>query len=223
VKPYDVVSALEEVVAEYGGSKYAVAVDSCTNAILLALKYTKMINEQWTDADGDKMRRGPELHFVDLPKKTYVGVAYAVLNAGLKCTFRDEIWSGAYKLGGTNIIDSARRFRKGMYVKNSLYCLSGHWGKHLRMGNGGFILTDDYEAATILKIMRFDGRTAGLPPKMDNFIYPSHHCYMIPENAARGLMLMSYMPDDNLDIPWDEYCDLSQFPIFRDKWEFQGN
>ena len=163
------------------------------------------------------------LKTVGLPNKTYVGVAYAVLNAGLKCTFRDYQWQGAYPLEGTNIIDSARRFRKGMYVKNSLYCLSGHWSKVLKMGRGGFILTDDYEAATILKIMRFDGRTAGLPPKMDNFIYPGYHCYMLPSEAAHGLMLMASMPNDNLDVPWDDYTDLSQYPIFRDKWEFQGN
>ena len=46
---------------------------------------------------------------------------------------------------------------------------------------------------------------------------------MLPEEAGRGLMLMSYMPDDNLDIPWDDYADLTQYPIFRDEWEFQGN
>jgi dTDP-4-amino-4,6-dideoxygalactose transaminase len=210
-------------VAEYAGSKYAVAIDSCTNAILLALKYTVMKHKDTEREEGRLYGANSVLDYVTLPNKTYVGVAYAVLNAGLKCRFRDYQWQGAYTLEGTNIIDSARRFRRGMYVKGSLYCLSAHWGKHLKIGRGGFILTDDYEAASILRIMRFDGRTAGLPPKMDKFIYPSNHCYMLPEEAARGLMLMSYMPDDNLDIPWDDYADLSLYPIFRDEWEFQGN
>jgi len=215
VQPYDIVDALEKRVAEYAGSKYAVAVDSCTNALLLALRYSKWRSEHGVESVmyGD----GTKLESITLPNKTYVGVAYAVLNAGLKCKFKDYEWQGAYKLEGTDIIDSARRFRRGMYVKGSLYCLSAHWGKHLKIGRGGFILTDDYEAATILRIMRFDGRTAGLPPKMDNFIYQSNHCYMLPEEAARGLMLMSYMPDVNADIPADDYADLSKYPIFTEQ------
>jgi hypothetical protein len=181
-----------------------------------------MKHDQTKDWEGKVYGAYSKLEKVGLPCKTYVGVAYAVINAGLKCTFKDYEWQGAYPLEGTSVIDSARRFRKGMYVKNSLYCLSAHWGKHLKIGRGGFILTDDYEAATILKIMRFDGRTAGLPPKMDKFIYPSNHCYMLPEEAARGLMLMSYMPPDNIDIPVDDYADVSLYPIFKDKWEAQG-
>ena len=37
--PYSVVEALEKRIAKYGGSKYAVACDSCTNALTLCLKY----------------------------------------------------------------------------------------------------------------------------------------------------------------------------------------
>jgi dTDP-4-amino-4,6-dideoxygalactose transaminase len=200
MKPYDVVAALEERVAEYGGSKYAVAVDSCTNAILLALIYERMTS-------GYKV--------VELPKYTYVGVAYAVRNAGLGIKFTDSMWQGAYKIGGTLVIDSARRFHRGMYEPGSLYCLSAHWGKHLKIGRGGFILTDNENVANTLRLMRFDGRTAGVPPRQDNFTVPGYHCYMLPEEAARGLMLMNYMPDDNPDIPWDDYADLSQFDVFK--------
>lgn len=194
--PYDIVRALEERVAEYAGAPYAVAVDSCTNALLLSLRYVNC----------------PK---VILPRYTYVGVAYAVLNAGGRCGFRNDIWSGTYELGNTNIIDSARRFKKNMYVPDSLYCLSAHWGKHLKIGRGGFILTDNTEAYRVLQKMRFDGRTAQVDPAHDNFIYPGYHCYMLPEESARGLMLMNYMPDDNPDLPWDNYPDLSKFPIFR--------
>ena len=104
-----------------------------------------------------------------------------------------------------------------MYKGNEgkLYCLSAHWGKHLKIGRGGFILTDDAEEVRKLKIMRFDGRTAKVPPKEDNFILPGFHCYMLPEESARGLMLMASMPDDNTDIPWDDYADLSTHDIFK--------
>ena len=42
--PWDIVDAFEKMVAEYAGSKYAVAVDNCTNAIFLCLKY---LNPLW--------------------------------------------------------------------------------------------------------------------------------------------------------------------------------
>jgi dTDP-4-amino-4,6-dideoxygalactose transaminase len=203
IQPYDIVAELENRVAEYAGSKYAVAVDSCTNALFLALKFTRF-----------KAGLNALTH-AGLPKRTYVGVAYACINAGYRCEFRDEMWSGAYRIIGTPIIDAARRFKRGMYEKGSLYCLSAHWGKHLKIGRGGFILTDDEGVAKALRIMRFDGRSAGVPPKSDVFVMPGYHCYMLPEEAARGLMLMNYMPDDNPDIPWDDYADLSQWPIFQ--------
>ena len=37
--PWDVVDTFEKKLAAYGGSKYAVAVDSCTDAMFLCLKY----------------------------------------------------------------------------------------------------------------------------------------------------------------------------------------
>jgi hypothetical protein len=86
----------------------------------------------------------------------------------------------------------------------------------LKIGRAGFILTDDIEAVKILKIMRFDGRKEGVPPLKDNFIYPGYHCYLLPEEASRGLMLMASMPDENKDIPPDGYADLSKFPIFTE-------
>jgi dTDP-4-amino-4,6-dideoxygalactose transaminase len=197
---YDIVSELEKRVADYAGAPYAVAVDSCTNAILLSLKYHFSFETPKT---------------IGLPAFTYVGVAYAVLNSGGICQFVDSRWNGAYRLLGTMIIDSARRFRRDMYRNDSLYCLSCHWGKHLKIGRGGFILTDDENAYNTLKRMRYDGRRAGVAPKDDNFDVPGFHCYMLPEEAARGLRLMDYIPDDNPDLPWDDYVDLRQFPIFQ--------
>lgn len=39
VNPYKIVSDFEQAIAEYAGSKYAVAVESCTAAIFLSLMY----------------------------------------------------------------------------------------------------------------------------------------------------------------------------------------
>jgi len=39
--PFKIVSDFEETVADYTGAPYAVAVDSCTNALFLCLKYNE--------------------------------------------------------------------------------------------------------------------------------------------------------------------------------------
>lgn len=200
MSPYDTVDELERRVAAYGGSKYAVAVDSCTNALLLALVL--------------RFQQGA-CKVVSLPKRTYVGVAHAVINAGGRCEWRDEDWQGEYLLGETKIVDAARRFKRGMYKSGTLYCVSCHWGKILRIGRGGFILTDNIEEYETLRRMRCDGRRIGVIPTQDNFDIRGFHCYMLPSEAAHGLMLMSYMPDNNADLPRDNYADLSQFPVFK--------
>ncbi len=198
MNPYQVVDDFEKAVAEYAGAKYAVAVESCTSALLLAMKYYR-VDE------------------VTLPNKTYVGVAHSVLHAGGKCVFSDYEWKGAYQLNPYPIIDSARRFHRDMYVPGTLYCLSFHWAKHIPIGRGGMILTDNKEAYEWLKRARLDGRKAGVPPKEDTFDVPGYHVYMIPELAARGLMFMSLNKNKDFeDLPEDNYADLSKLNIFKD-------
>ena len=199
--PYDNVAEIEKRIAEYAGAPYGVAVNSCTNALMLSIKLRFMEGHP---------------HQVLLPAHTYVGVPYAVVNAGGTCLFEDFQWSGAYSLEPLRVVDSARRFRKGMYVPHTLYCLSFHWGKLLPIGRGGMILCETRREAELLKRMRFDGRKAGCPPSEDHFHTPGYHCYMIPEDAARGLMLMSYAKDEYEDLPWDDYSDLSKFDVFKE-------
>jgi hypothetical protein len=78
------------------------------------------------------------------------------------------------------------------------------------------ILTDDAEAADTLRRMRYDGRAPGVSPAEDMFDVPGWHVYMIPEDAARGLMLMANVRDAYEDIPWDNYPDLSRHPLFQE-------
>lgn len=196
MNPYEVVHDFERVVADYAHAPYAVAVDSCTNALFLCLGlYTPRI--------------------VALPCRTYVGVVHAAINAGHKLRFIDYDWHGVYTIGNTDIVDSARRFRVGMYLPGTYYCLSFHWGKHLPIGRGGMILLDDGDDCELLKRMRYDGRTAGVPPSKDTFDCPGYHCLMHPDDAARGLTLMQYAPRISKDLPWDGYADLSKSEYFK--------
>ena len=40
---WDAVDLFEKTIAEYAGSKYAIAVDNCTDALFLCLKYLKIV------------------------------------------------------------------------------------------------------------------------------------------------------------------------------------
>lgn len=203
MQTYDIVDEFERRVAGYAGASYGVAVNSCTNALMLSGLYRQL--------EG-KLRVNCET--VILPKHTYVGVPYAFLNAGYDVRFADMQWSGFYEIDPLGIVDSARRFTSGMYVPGTLWCLSFHETKVLPIGDGGMILTDDKKAYDALRQMRFDGRTPGKSVFDDEFTLPAHHCHMKSQIATQGLMLMAGVKDDNRDIP-GHYPDLSKMEYFR--------
>ncbi len=197
---YDIIDEFEKTVAEYAGAEYGIAINSCTNAIMLSVKYSIIFNK-----------------LISIPKYTYVGVPYAIINAGGICHFDNRVWAGSYEIivDGCKIIDSARRFKRGMYISGSLYCLSFHEIKHLPIGDGGMILTDDKKEHDDLRQMRFDGRTPGVLVLDDDFTLPAFHCHMKPDVATRGLMLMAGVKDYYEDLP-GEYPDLSKYKIFTE-------
>lgn len=198
VNPYKIVSDFEEAIAEYAGSKYAVAVESCTAAIFLSLIY-----------------RNVKGQFVSTPKHTYPGVPCSIIHAGGKVHFTDEDWKGAYELYPFKIVDAALLFKKDMY-EGGFYCLSFHIKKLLPIGRGGMILTDDEAACKWFKKARFDGRDP-VPLLEDNFTMLGWNCYMQPTDAARGLQLLQALGDRELpplDVKAQGYPDLSQFKIY---------
>jgi len=125
--PYKIVKMFEEEVAEYTGAPYAVAIDSCTNALFLTCNYLQVKE-------------------VIIPKKTYLSVPQSVIHAGGKVIFEDKCWSGAYQLRPYPIWDCAKRLTSNMYKLNTYMCLSFHIKKTLSIGKGGMILTDNLEA-----------------------------------------------------------------------------
>jgi dTDP-4-amino-4,6-dideoxygalactose transaminase len=195
--PFDTVRNFEKALAEYAGSKYAVAVDSCTSALLLACAYLKVEE-------------------VVIPKRTYPSVPCSIIHAGGWVKFEDLEWSGIYQLKPYPIYDGAKRFRRNMYVPGSLHCLSFHAKKLLPIGRGGAILTDDPEAVEWFKVASFDGRHPGVPLAEDKFDMIGWNVYMGPEQAARGHLMLSMTKDENEDQEENPpYPDLSQFEIFH--------
>ncbi len=177
MNPHKITQEFEERIAEYAGSKYAVAIDSCCNALFLCLNYIRATR-------------------VNLPKFTYPGVACSVINSGAEVRFSNKKWQGTYKLEPYDITDGALRFKKGMY-KSGLHCLSFHAKKHLPIGRGGMILTDDFDAYWWFRKARFDGRSE-LPLTEDTISMVGWNCYMTPEQSARGLTLFNTIKDKDL-------------------------
>ena len=194
---FKVVAEFEKAVAEYAGSKHAVAVDCCTNAIFLSLKLQQELG----------FRAGE----ITCPARTYVSVPMAIIHAGFRVRFEDFDWRGVYQLKPLPIFDGAKRFRRGMY-QGGLHCLSFHTKKILNIGRGGMILTDSAEQAAWLRKSRYDGR-AEKPYPEERIETLGWHCYMMPDQAARGLMLLNALPDDNEDLE-EDYPDLRKMPVF---------
>ncbi len=197
--PFQVVRMFEEEVAEYTGAPYAIAVDSCTNAIFLACKYLQVKN-------------------VEVPKKTYLSVPQSVQHAGGKVIFKDIDWSGIYQLKPYPIYDAAKRFTSDMYIKDSFMCLSFHIKKLLPIGKGGVILTDNKEAVDWFRKARYEGRSEK-NYMQDNIKFSGWNMYMSPEQAARGLFLMLNYPKDMPDLIENEgrgYKDLTEFDLYKD-------
>ena len=197
--PFEIVSWFEEAVAEYAGAPYGIATDSCTDAIYLSCKYLGVDNKTIT-----------------IPKCTYVSVPQSILQAGASLDFEDLDWQGIYQLKPTPIYDSAKRLTSNMYIPGSYMCLSFHHKKHLKIGKGGMILTDDKKAVSEIKKMRYEGRSIGIPYQEDSIDRMGYNMYMTPEQAARGLTLLMDHPkncEDLIENP--PYKDLTKFKFIQ--------
>lgn len=196
-RAFRVVEMFEEAMCEYSGARYGVATESCSMALFLSLLHED-VNQQ----------------DVNIPARTYISVPAAIRHAGGTPILIEREWQGAYWLGATAIVDSALRMRADMYAAGSLYCVSFHARKHLKIGRGGMVLTDDPYAAEWIRRARFDGRTGSVPFMEDEVEQVGWNGYMTPEQAARGLQLLEHLPDENEDLTPD-YPDLRLLPAFR--------
>lgn len=213
---HDITKAFEQALAEYCGSKYAVAVDNESNALFLALTYHKQHTFYFADFGNDT---------IEIPKHTYTSVPCEIIHAGFKVKFIDSnpFLTGAYRLGHTSVIDSALRFTADMYKPGEFQCLSftGPY-KHLKLGKGGAILTDNEHAYLWFKKARFSGR-AECSYHEDNFDdnpVLGINAYMPVETAARGLQMMAqfYNRDGSKKHNEDlslEYPDLSKYKLWQ--------
>jgi dTDP-4-amino-4,6-dideoxygalactose transaminase len=202
---YKITEEFEERLADYTGSRYAVTVDNQSNALFLSLMYEKIGGMEIT-----------------IPSRTYPSVPCEIIHAGGKVKFREvkgTTIKGAYQLFPTKVWDSALRFTADMYRPGTHMCISftGPY-KHFKLSKGGAILTDNHDAYLWFKRARYSGRRE-CSYHEDHFDMLGWNFYMMPELAARGLLLMNQFYEiggkkkvnEDLELP---YPDLSKFKIY---------
>ena len=102
-----------------------------------------------------------------------------------------------------------------MYIPNTYMCLSFHIKKHLKIGKGGMILTDNEEAAIWFRKARYEGRSEKLYHE-DDIDMLGWNMYMTPQQASMGLSLLQNYPKHSEDLDENNgYRDLTEFTIFK--------
>jgi dTDP-4-amino-4,6-dideoxygalactose transaminase len=193
---FNTVTEFENQVAEFFGASYAVAVDSCTHGVELCLRYTL--------AD----------HII-VPKNTYISIPFLANKLQIELEWKTENWIDYYYLTD-KVIDAAVLWKPNSYVSGTYMSLSFQYQKHLSLGRGGMILTDDLESAERLKKMSYDGRLPNIPWREQDIEAYGYHYYMTPETAQLGL---EKLPQAKLTPPrqWTikDWPDLTQMSIFK--------
>jgi len=203
---YDITAEFEKRLADYTGAPYVVTVDNQSNALFLALMFENVKGQEIT-----------------IPSRTYPSVPCEIIHAGAKVKFtpvEGKTLKGAYQLAPTNVWDSALRFTADMYKPGTYMCVSftGPY-KHFKLSKGGAILTDSFDAYSWFKRARYSGRRE-CSYHDDYFDMLGWNFYMMPELAARGLLLMNQFynldgtkkHNEDLELP---YPDLSKFDIYK--------
>ena len=193
---FEAVEEFEKKIAEFYGAPYGVAIDSCTHGIELCLRYTKVDN-------------------ITCPRKCYISVPMLANKLNIDLNWADSDWENYYWLT-PNIIDAAVYWKQNSFIQYNYMCLSFQFQKHLSVGRGGMILTDNKEAAITLKKMSYDGREPGIPWRQQNVDTMGYHYYMTPETAQLGLDKL----DEAINTKpkqWtiDDYPDVSKLKVFQ--------
>ena len=207
---YKITEDFEKSLSDYTGAPYVITVDNQSNALFLALYYENYV------------KKSIKTDRIGIPSRTYRSVPCEIIHAGLKVDFypvEGNTIKGAYELVGSNVWDSALRFTADMYQPDTHMCISftGPY-KHFKLSKGGAILTDDEMAYEWFKRARFSGRRE-CSYHDDHFDMLGWNFYMMPELAARGMLLMSQFynldgtkkVNKDLELP---YPDLSKFEIY---------
>ena len=144
----DIVTEFENNFASYVGAKYAVSLNSATNAIYL-------INKLWYNET------------YKVPTMIPPVVLNALITSGSKIEFTDDTWwigDSFYLNCGTdfNVIDSAQKVYKNQFINESFYdndlmYFSFYPTKMIGSSDGGMVVSNDKSKIDKIREMTFNG------------------------------------------------------------------
>ena len=193
---FDIVREFEEKISSFFGSPYAVAIDSCTHGVELALRYTNAMK-------------------ISCPKRTYLSIPFLSKKLNIDLEWRDENWVDYYYIT-ENVIDAAVLWKKDSYIPKTFMGISFQYQKHLSLGRGGALLLDNEEAYFQIKKMSYDGRIPNSPWRDQDIDTFGLHYYMTPETAQNGVNKFQ----EAIETPprqWvvSDWPDLTEMKIFK--------
>lgn len=193
---FDIVKEFEGKISSFFGSPFAVAIDSCTHGVELALRYTNAKK-------------------ISCPKRTYLSVPFLSKKLNIDLEWRDENWLDYYYIT-ENVVDAAVLWKKDSYIPGTFMGISFQYQKHLSLGRGGALLLDDEKAYIQIKKMSYDGRIPNTPWRDQDIDTFGLHYYMTPETAQNGVNKFQ----EAVDTPprqWvvSDWPDLTQMKIFK--------
>lgn len=194
---FDTVNQFEQAVADYFGAPYAVAVDCCTHAVELCLRYQSV-------------------QVTDCPVHTHISIPFTLIKLNLTWQWNHSPWNQYYYFSNSSVVDAAAFWQKDGYVPGTMMCLSFQQNKHLSLGRGGIILLDDLQAQRDLIRLSYDGRDRGSSWFTQPISQVGYHYYMTPETAQLGLDRLpaaQQRPWQNWDS--SRYVYLPDFPVFQ--------
>ena len=193
---FQAVTEFENKLAQFFGSPYAVATDCCTHGVELSLRYTKA-------------------QVIEVPKHTYLSIPFLAHKLNIELKWKDDNWRDYYYLTD-KVIDAAVLWKKDSYIPGTYMSISFQYQKHLSLGRGGVILTDDKIAAEELKKMSYDGRLPNIPWREQNIASIGYHYYMTPETAQLGLSkLENAINSQPRQWVTEDWPDLTNMKIFK--------
>lgn len=195
---FETVAEFEKQIADFFGAPHAVAVDCCTHALELCFRH------QGVDS-------------IAVPTHTYISVPMLAKKLGLDLKWKEENWVDYYYLT-ENIIDAAVLWKPNSYISGTYMCVSFQFKKHLSLGRGGIILTDNEKSGEDFKKMSYDGRLPDVPWVKQNISTMGYHYYMTPETAALGIKKLA-QAIKNKPRQWviSDWVDLREMDIFKEQ------
>jgi len=200
VPSHTTIAEFERQVAAFYGAPYGVAVESCTAAIELCLRYT-------------------QAGCITVPRRTYLSVPMLAGKLGIDLIWANisNVWQDYYFLT-PSIVDAAVYWKKGGYLKGTYMCLSFQKQKHLSLNKGGMILCNSKLPAERLRKLANDGRVPGVPWREQDIDSWGLHYAMTPETALLGLeRLPAAIATKPRQWVYEDWPLLTEMKIFKNK------